>query len=120
MGVTNGALGANGIHLGYRIAGKALNPCHRYLPWSSELLRFRPLSESNFTEMKFKVSHGTPMLSHSSHLRYLHNQRRCFSSLLKKLHKTTQKARTVPTAEVAVVKVSVSLPHFIPVRLLRK
>ncbi|XP_068306370.1 phosphatidylserine decarboxylase proenzyme 1, mitochondrial [Pyrus communis] len=40
--------------------------------------------------MEFRVSHGIPMFSGSSHLAYLHNQRRCFSSLLKKLHKTTQ------------------------------
>ncbi|KAM1050371.1 hypothetical protein ACFX13_032853 [Malus domestica] len=62
--------------------------------------------------MKFRVSHGIPMFSHSSHLRSLHNQRRCFGSLLKKLYKTTQKARTVPLAEAAVGKVSVSLPAF--------
>ncbi|CAN6579494.1 hypothetical protein ACFX2I_037699 [Malus domestica] len=39
--------------------------------------------------MEFRVSHGIPMFSGSSHLAYLHNQRHCFSSL-KKLHKTAQ------------------------------
>ncbi|RXH97235.1 hypothetical protein DVH24_035903 [Malus domestica] len=39
--------------------------------------------------MEFRVSHGIPMFSGSSHLAYLHNQRHCFSSL-KKLHKTAE------------------------------
>lgn len=42
--------------------------------------------------MKFRVLHEVPIFSCSTHL---HNQRRCFTSLLKKLQKTTQ-ARASP------------------------
>ncbi|PQQ06258.1 phosphatidylserine decarboxylase proenzyme 1 mitochondrial [Prunus yedoensis var. nudiflora] len=40
--------------------------------------------------MKFRASHGVCIFPHSTHLNSLHNQRRCFASFLKKLHKTTQ------------------------------
>ncbi|KAL6181293.1 hypothetical protein ACLB2K_047948 [Fragaria x ananassa] len=40
--------------------------------------------------MKFRAVHGVPIFSPSTHLNHLHNQRRCFTSLLKKLQKTTQ------------------------------
>ncbi|XP_034217084.1 phosphatidylserine decarboxylase proenzyme 1, mitochondrial isoform X3 [Prunus dulcis] len=40
--------------------------------------------------MKFRASHRVCIFSHSTHLNSLHNQRRCFASFLKKLHKTPQ------------------------------